>query len=229
MSEYKYLVMQSNARNSVGFLTASLGGSHRCADIDTNVTHFSNEGHYYPNTHDNDYYWNTPEELLVGFSRWYLRVSEKTGYNMGNRLYHATNTYRFFKVVDDMDDYGQEMEAANLDLKSYEITEEEFISDIKNSWAFKAISEMFPQYGCLDRPEQERVQVNIVRSQEFHTWCWSSDYLSKDLEGLKVDTLHIPIGLHFDEAKKYLRDRLGCKYRFGGNDAYNKRKELEGE
>lgn len=36
MSEYKYLVMQSNAKNNVGFLTASFGGSHRSANADTN-------------------------------------------------------------------------------------------------------------------------------------------------------------------------------------------------
>lgn len=227
MSEYKYLVMQSNAKNSVGFLTADLGGGCRSANADTNVTHFSNEGYYHANTHDNDSYWNTPEELLVGFSRWYLRVQEKTAPQMGNRIYHATNTYRFFRVIDDMDDHGQEMEAANTDLKSYEITEEEFISDIKGCWAFEALSEMFPNQCCSDRPIQGCVQVYIIRNIEFNTWCWSSDYLSKDLVSLSVSTVHVPQGLHYDEAVAWLSGMMECEYRFGGIDAYNKRKELE--
>ena len=225
MKHYRYLVMQSNDRNSVGFLTASLSGSHRCAKVDTNITDFN--PHDFGGGHDNDNYWNTPEDLLVGFSNWFLRKEEKTSYNMGNRFYAATNTYRFFRAEDDVFN-ADEIDAANLDLKSYEITEAQFILGIQGSYAYKQVSDMFSG-NKVKRPLAEPVKVNVVLNAEHKTWCWVSDYLDKkDYEFLLTHEVSVPVGLHYDEAINYISEFYqGSGYRSGGNDSYYKRKALE--
>ncbi len=225
MSEYKYLVMQSNAKNNVGFLTASLGGSHRCANVDTNVTNFT--PHDFGGGHENDDYWNSPEELLVGFSVWYSRWEERKAHNMGNRIYAANATYRFFKVnTGTYGDCEDEMFQANQDLPNYEVSEETFIADMLSSREIKILSELF--VGDPVRPAQLPTRVSIVYSKEFNTWCWSSDYRNKeDYNSSNEGYVDIPLGYHYDDAITYISDIYDCEYRFGGNDAYNKRKELE--
>jgi hypothetical protein len=226
MSHYKFLVMQSNDVNNVGFLTETMGGSHRSANVNTNVTHFDN--HW-----DNRRYWNDSGDLLVGFSRWYFRTEEKTSYNMGNRLYSATNTYRFFRVDEDLDlPEIDQIDIANKDLKSFEITEAEFIKNMFESWEFKQVERLFsgnPNVKMRQNPLP--VQVDIVYNKETNTWCWSSDYLKpkegEDQSHLHKNSMKVTIGLSYDDAVKYISARANCEYRFGANDAYNKRKDLE--
>jgi hypothetical protein len=225
MKHYKYLIMQTDfSGESSKFLSVGLGGSGRCCASDTNVTHFSK--HDFGGGHQNDEYWNDPESLLVGFSCWYLRTPEKTAYNMSNRIYHSTYSYRFFRVEEDMDN-EEDMTAANMDLASYEITEDIFISDIKGSWAFQQVNNMF-SVKPYSRPEQNGVRVTLVYNGAKDTWCWISDYLNKDdCKDFDVQEITLPVNITPPDATKYITLHLNCEYRFGGNDAYNKRKALE--
>ncbi len=234
---YKYLVMQISSTGSAGFLTESLWGSMRCTRADTNVTKFS--PHDFGGGHDNDFYWNSLEELLVGFCNWYTRSPEKNDHNMTNRLYHATDTHRFFKVKHDLfinDDEASGMTAANNDLKSYEITEDEFIKDMIGSYAWEAVSRAFPTNYTfkrkLHRENPKNVHVNIVYNEDTDTWCWSSDYRSKDeyqgVDHLDILDIYVPIGYNYEKAVEHISTVVVlCEYRFGGNDAYHKRKELK--
>jgi len=226
MRGYKFLVMQTNKNGEHSmFLNAGLGRGGRCCSVTDNVTHFrplDREG-----CHDNDNYWNSAEELLVGFSRWYNRMDEKTSYNMGNRLYSATYTYRFFRVDEDMYSYKCPFEEANNNLTSFEITEEEFIRNIIGSWAFEQVSFMFSEWeGCFEREAPLPVEVQIVYNEDFNTWCWISDYQTKNKEGLVVETVKVPVGFDYNSGKNFISGFRACPYRFGGNDAYNKRKLL---
>jgi hypothetical protein len=225
MRGYKFLVMQSNPNNNVMFLSSDLdGGSGRCANVDTNVTHF--KPHDFGGGHQNNDYWNSAEDLLVGFSRWYLRTTEKTAYNMGNRLYSATNTYRFFRVDEDLDTHDiEQVDLANNDLISFEIKEEEFIGNMFNSWCFENIVCLFPPTTfSTTRTEPSPVEVDVVYNKETNTWCWISDYLNyRNEQHLYVDLLDIPVGLGYKEAVQYISKVLDSEYRFGGNDSYNKK------
>lgn len=226
MRGYKFLVMQIDTKNTGMFLTAGLGGSGRCADVNTNITHF--HSHDFGGGHENDDYWNSAEELLVGFSRWYNRVDEKTAHQMGNRFYSATNTYRFFRINEDMYSHDCSFEEANNDLTSYEITEREFISNMIGSWEFQQMSHMFSEtVFTLNRVTAQPVKIEVVLNKEFNTWCWISDYLAKDKEGLEVSNVEVPVGFNYDKGKEYISKLAKCEYRFGGNDAHYKRKELE--
>ncbi len=224
MSKFKYLVMATDSTgNHSGFLHASFSGE-RCTDYNATKTFF--KPHDFGGGHENDDYWNDPEELLVGFSRWYSRWVERNAYHMGNRLYAATNTYRFFKVnTGDYGDCEEEMKLANQDLLSYEVCEDTFVEDMLNSYEVKMLGELFATSPC--RREKQPVQVEIHLNKEHNTWSWISDYLKKDKDDLTVHGIKVPVGLDFDAGVAYLTDYLGCPYRFGGNDAYNKRKELE--
>lgn len=224
MRGYKFLVMQTSHKGDSTFLTANLGGSGVCADTDTNVTHF--RPHDFGGGHDNDNYWNSAEELLVGFSRWYNRIEEKTAYNMGNRIYAATNTYRFFRVNEDL--YAREdvLELPNNDLASYEITEEQFIKDMLGSWVFEQVSFMFPDYTLreMKRTPANPVRVKIVYNHDTDSWCWFSDYVGFVQEDyLTVSNMTVPAGMGYEDAVVYLSCISGEEYRFGGNDAYNKK------
>ena len=224
MRSYKFLVMETNGEHSM-FLNADLGGGGLSAQNDTNVTNFT--AHDFGGGHQNDDYWNTPEELLVGFFRWYLRTEEQTAHHMGNRIYSATNTYRFFMVDESLG--KQELKLANNDLESFEITERHFINNILNSWAWEQISGMFRDNGIdTVRTEPSPVEVVIVYNEETTTWCWISDYSKfEDEYHLELSSIYIPVGLNYEEAVMYIsKDIIGCSYRFGGNDAYNKRKGL---
>ena len=226
MRGYNFLVMQTDISGGHSmFLTAGLGGGGRGCSVESNITHFrprDREG-----CHDNDDYWNSAEELLVGFSRWYNRIDEKTSYHMSGRLYSATYTYRFFRVDEDMYSHGCPFKEANNDLVSHEITEREFISNIIGSWAFQQVSYMFSEtLYTLDRVPARPVEVEVVYNKEFNTWCWVSDYLQKDKEYLTVETVKVPVGLGYEEAVGYISDLNSCGYRFGGNDAYDKRKKV---
>ncbi|AFK66613.1 hypothetical protein COPG_00017 [Colwellia phage 9A] len=224
MRGYKFLVMQANPTNNVAFLTADLNGSGRSANHKTNVTDFDS-------SHDNRSHWNSADKLIIGFTRWYLRINQKEAYNMGNRLYSATNTYRFFRVDTDLDDYKSnvdQVELANNDLKPFEITEAEFISNIFNSWAWQQVSKLFPKTHTHTRPPQVPVEVEIVYNSETKSWCWISDYLQpKQEKHLTRKFMKVTIGLHHKEAVKYINARTNCKYRFGGNDEYYKREALK--
>lgn len=224
MPHYRFLVMQSNDKNNVGFLTETMGGSYRSADVNTNVTHF--DSHF-----DNRHHWNSAGDLIVGFSGWYLRKEEGVAYNMGNRIYAATNTYRFFRVDEDLDDnFNDQIDLANKNLKPFEITQQEFIKNIFESREFKQICELFPdRHGGLNsRSKATPVKVQIVYNSETKSWCWISDYINyKPEEFLTKKTMHIKVGLVYEDAVKYISARANCEYRFGGNDAYYKRKELE--
>ena len=229
---YKFLIMQNNDNNNVGFLSGFSGGS-RCASPYARVTNF--EKHDFGGGHENDEYWNSAERLLVGFARWYLRLDEKESYSMGNRIYAATDTFRFFRIDEDLDDYKSDtsqVDLANKDLLSFEITEAEFISNMSTSYAFEQVSSLFPdmQYDMHNRSAPRPVSVGVVYNKEYNTWSWISDYLEKeDYKGLELKPMEVMVGLHYDEAVGYISAGANCPYRFGGNDSYYKRKELERE
>lgn len=217
MRSYKFLIMKINGDH--GLFTGSNFSGGRCTEIDANETKF--EPHDFGGGHENDDYWNYAEELLVGFSQWYNRVDQKESYNMGNRIYAANATYRFFRV-DDEDQLG----SANLDLKSYEISEEQFIKDILNSWVFKQVSSMFREtHFIYQRPNPSTVYVQVVYNKETNTWCWISDYLEfEKKDHLYVWDIQVPSGKPYDDVVTYIKNEVECDYRFGGNDGYNKRK-----
>ncbi len=222
MKHYKYLVMKIDGNNGK-FLTSNLGGSGRCTEIDTNLTYF--KPHDFGGGHDNDTYWNSPEELILGFTNWYMRTAERTTYHIGNRIYNAVATYKFFKVEDTLDDDFAFF--ANTNLKQYEITEEEFIYNMMNSYAMKTMAGLF---GNLprSRPEQEPVSVEVYYNKVHNTWSWTSDYLQDSVdEDCELMLEFVPVGFDHDKAVEYLSALLDCEYRFGGNDSYNKRKAKE--
>ncbi len=210
--------MQING-DSATFVNSNFSGG-RCASPSDNTTKF--RPYDVPYQHENDTYWNSAEKLLVGFCRWYKRVDEKEAYHMGNRIYSASNTYRFFRVEDE-----DELLYANVDLASYEISEETFITEMLTSWAFEQVSSMFSAKDFVyhKRTDPSPVKVDVVVNTETNTWCWLSDYLNfehKDHLTLTIRTT--PVGKSYKEAVKYLSCTLGCGYRFGGNDEYNKNK-----
>ena len=220
MRSNKYLIMKINDDSAL-FTNSNFSGG-RCASPLTNVTHF--QSHDRHGSHDNDFYWNSAEELLIGFCRWYNRVDEKEAHLMGNRIYAANATYRFFRIYDEV-----EVEDANRDLAYYEITEETFITEMLTSWAFKQISGMFAVSNFVyhKRADPTSVKVDIVINEETNTWCWTSDYLKEeDYSDCYSITKTIPVGKNYEDAVEYISCTSGCDYRFGGNDAYNKRKEL---
>lgn len=224
MKRYKYLVMRIDG-NSGTFLTSCLGGSGRCTEIDTNFTYF--KPYDFGGRHENDTYWNTPEELLIGFSNWYLRKTERTSYNMGSRLFSAVAKYKFFKVTDDDFAEYDYIKSANVNLGEHEITEEVFISDMLDSYAMKTITDLF---GNLprSRPEQEPVSVEIYYNRVHNTWSWVNDYLEGSVdEDCQLMLEFIPVGFDYDKSIEYLSALLDCDYRFGGNDSYYKRKDKE--
>ena len=224
MRSNKYLIMKINGDSAV-FTNSNFSGG-RCASPSDNVTNF--QPHDREGSHDNDFYWNSAEELLIGFCRWYNRVDEKEDYHMGNRIYAANSTYRFFRVSNE-----DEIETTNRDLGFYEITEETFITDMLNSWAYKQVASMFALTPCnqVKRTSPSPVKVNIVINEEMNTWCWTSDYLKEeDYSDCYSITKTIPVGNNYEEAVEFISCTTGrdnfTPYRFGGNDAYNKCKEL---
>ena len=62
---------------SATFLNSNFSGG-RCTSPSDNVTKF--RPYDVPYEHENDTYWNSAEELLIGFCRWYNRVDEKESY-----------------------------------------------------------------------------------------------------------------------------------------------------
>lgn len=217
MRSYKFLIMKINGDH--GLFTGSNFGGGRCTKIDANETKF--KPHDFGGSHENDDYWNSAEELLVGFSRWYNRVDQKEAYHMGNRIYAANATYRFFRVEDE-----DQLDSANLDLKSYEISEGQFITDMLNSWAFRQVSSMFCETNfSYQRPNPSMVDVQVVYNKETNTWCWISDYLEFEKEDhLYVWDIQVPSGKPYDDAVTYIKSEVNCDYRFGSLDDYNKRK-----
>lgn len=215
MKHYKYLVMSISEGHAM-FLKKDLSGGGRCCDPETNVTHFT--PHDFGGGHQNDDYWNTPEELLVGFSRWYVYAVQCNSYNMGNRIYSANTTYRFFRVDEDLDQLHQ----ANNDLLRYEISEEAFISGMMCSWEVSQVMNLFNgNKGTLHRPKKLPTKVHIVLNWEKESWCWTSDYLRKeDYKHLTVTDEYVPLGLSYEDSVKYISDLSGYNYRFGGNDRY---------
>ena len=78
------------------------------------------------------------------------------------------------------------------------------------------------------RPEQNGVRVTIVYNEEHDTWAWVSDYLSKaDYELFPHQEITLPNNTTPPDATRYISELYRCQYRFGGNDAYYKRKDLE--
>ena len=224
MRSNKYLIMKIND-GSVLFTDSSFSGG-RCTSPSANVTHF--QPYDLEGMHENDTYWNSAEKLLIGFCRWFIRKEEKDSYQMGNRIYAANATYRFFRVPDE-----DEIETANHDLTSYEISEETFVSDMLNSWAYKQVASMFALTPCnqVERTSPSPIKVDIVINEETNTWCWTSDYLKEeDYSDCYSITKTIPVGKNYEDAVKYISCTSGTEdsipYRFGGNDAYDKREEL---
>lgn len=205
---------------SSSFLSASFGGSNRNAAWGTNETHFEKNG-----SHDSEYYWCTLDELLIGFSSWYLRCQEKNAYQQFNRVYSACYTYRFFKVEDTYP--VTEMYTANDNLSRFEITEEEFISDMFNSHVYKQLKTLVSKDEVLKREARQDLELSVTINREYNTWCWKSDYLADDP---KEDTYNIKITVNTDtntssvvgDVSKLLRK----EFRFGGSDTYNKKKSL---
>ena len=212
MRSNKYLIMQINGDSAL-FVNSNFSGG-RCASPSDNVTSF--RPHDVPFNHENDSYWNSSEELLIGFCRWYRRIDEKESYHMGNRIYSASNTYRFFKIENE-----DQIPYANCDLNSYEITEETFILDMINSWEFKQVSGMFiaGDHVYHKRESPAPIKVDIVVNEETNSWCWTSDYLKEgDYSHLYSVTKTIPVGKTYEDAVSYISCTSGGEYRFGGND-----------
>ena len=115
---------------------------------------------------------------------------------------------------------------ANVDLASYEINEETFITEMLTSWAFEQISSMSIT-GDHVYPKRESpapIKVEVVINEKTNTWCWLSDYLKQeDYSDCYSLTKTIPVGKSYEEAVKYISCTSQCEYRFRGNDEYNKK------
>lgn len=215
MKHYKYLVMSISEGHAM-FLTKDLTGGGRCCNNNTTVTHFT--PHDFGGGHQNDEYWNTPDELLVGFSRWYTHDVQINSHNMCNRIFSANTTYRFFRVDEELD----QTDLANNDLLNYEISEDEFISGILSSWSLSKVMRLFDgNKKTLYRPKKLPTKVYIVLNEERESWCWTSDYLRKeDYDHLIVTDEYVPLGLSYEDSVEYISDLCEYSYRFGGNDKY---------
>jgi len=194
------LVMQHSPDCDLGIFLSSNFSGGRTTNTSSNVTHFD--------VIDDDCYWNTPDKILIAFSSWMMRDDERNAYNMGNRIFHANYKYRFFKA-DTIDD----IEHANKNLSSYEISEQEFIDIMMSSRAFKTVSRFISE-DTSTRKEPEPVEVEIVHNKERDTWCWSSDYLRAPDKNKVKKT--IPIGKGYQQSIDYISFTMGCDYNSEG-------------
>ena len=125
-----------------------------------------------------------------------------------NKLYDSLKTYHYVSIY-----YDQLLSLprkGNIDLKEYLISEEQFLSEIKNSDAMKSVLEM---NSLTERKPREEVVLKVAFTND--NWCYTTDFYSEDkLVGKSMKDIKIPLDITTDMVKNYITAQLGVEYKF---------------
>lgn len=126
-----------------------------------------------------------------------------------NKLYDSLTTYYYVSIT-----YEQLMSLRDnkddVDLKKYLISEEQFLSEIKNSDAMKSVLEMST---LTERKPREEVVLEVAFTDE--NWCYTTDHYSNSyLDSKTIKNIKIPLDITTDMVKNYITNQLGVYYKF---------------
>lgn len=126
-----------------------------------------------------------------------------------NKLYDSLTTYYYVSIT-----YEQLMSLRDnhedVDLKKYLISEEQFLSEIKNSDAMKSVLEMNT---LTERKPREEVVLEVAFTKD--NWCYTTDHYDNTyLNEKTIKKIKIPLDINTDMVKNYITDQLGVDYKF---------------
>ena len=125
-----------------------------------------------------------------------------------NKLYNSFKTYCYVSIP-----YDQILSLPRkgvVDLKEYLISEEQFLSEIKNSDAMKSVLEM---NSLTERKPREEVVLKVAFTKDH--WCYTTDFYYKGkLVGKSVKDIKIPLDITTDMVNNYITAQLGVEYKF---------------
>lgn len=125
-----------------------------------------------------------------------------------NKLYDSLKTYHYVSIP-----YDQLLSLPRkgvVDLKEYLISEEQFLSEIKDSDAMKSVLEMST---LTQRKPRKEVVLKVAFTND--NWCYTTDFYNEDkLVGKSVKDIKIPLDITTDMVKNYITAQLGVEYKF---------------
>lgn len=126
-----------------------------------------------------------------------------------NKLYDSLTTYYYVSIPydhlmslwDNTDD---------VDLKKYLISEEQFLSEIKDSDAMKSVLEMNT---LTARKPREEVVLEVAFTED--AWCYTTDHYDNTYLNTKtVKSIKVPLDITTYTVKDYITAQLGVEYKF---------------
>lgn len=126
-----------------------------------------------------------------------------------NKLYDSLTTYYYVSIT-----YEQLMSLRDnhddIDLKKYLISEEQFLSEIKDSDAMKSVLEMNT---LTERKPREEVILEVAFTGD--NWCYTTDHYDNTYINEKtIKKVKIPLDINTNMVKNYITDQLGVDYKF---------------
>lgn len=126
-----------------------------------------------------------------------------------NKLYDSLTAYYYVRIT-----YEQLMSLRDnhddVDLKKYLISEEQFLSEIKNSDAMKSILEMNT---LTERKPRKEVVLEVAFTED--NWCYTTDHYDNTyLNEKTIKKVRIPLDINTDMVKNYITNQLGVDYKF---------------
>ena len=126
----------------------------------------------------------------------------------GNKLYNSLKTYCYVSIP-----YNQLVTLSTkggIDLKEHLISEEQFLSEIKNSDTMKSVLEMNT---LTARKPREVVMLKVAFTND--NWCYTTDFYNEDkLVGKSIKYIKIPLDITTDMVNNYITAQLGVEYKF---------------
>ena len=125
-----------------------------------------------------------------------------------NKLYNSLKTYHYVSIP--YDELVALPRKGNINLKQYLISEEQFLSEIKDSDAMKSVLEMST---LAARKPREEVVLKVAFTND--NWCYTTDFYNEDkLVGKSVKDIKIPLDITTDMVNNYITAQLDVEYKF---------------
>lgn len=125
-----------------------------------------------------------------------------------NKLYSSLNTYYYVSIP--YDELVELPKEGGVDLKEHLISEEQFLSEIKDSDAMKSVLEMNT---LIARKPREEVVLEVAFTE--NNWCYTTDHLDNNYLNYKtVKGVKIPLDITTHMVENYITKELGVVYNF---------------
>ncbi|UFD98098.1 hypothetical protein [Vibrio phage BX-1] len=150
------------------------------------------------------------DELVIFLAQMLKRVSSHGNHIDLNRVYNDRMEYKFYRIpsgaIDLFDcDY-------QINIHAYEISQEQFIKDVKASDAWNTLRDVFDNHDQDYRDEPEDINIRLYTNHIDGKWIHHHDVLNAPDEPWQKTTFSLPSHVTVDQVNSHITEKLELTY-----------------